>query len=333
MAKVSVIGAGSWGTAIANVLAINGHDVSVYTRKKEQADKLNSTRVHENLPEVKIKEGVRFMCDIKETLDGSDVIVFAVPSTAFRDTVKKCKMYIDSNKYLVSLTKGMEDDTLFTMCEVIEDELKKSSINNEKIVALSGPTHAEEVAKNFPSTIVSASKSENAAKFVQDLFMNETFRVYTNSDIKGVEVCASFKNVIALAAGILSGLGYGDNIKASLLVRGLYEMTKIGEKLGLKKDTFYGLAGIGDMIVTATSMHSRNFRCGMYIGNGMSVTDSVKKVGMVVEGINFIPKAIKLRDKYDVELPITSGVAKIVLEGADPHDILALLMTRKKKSE
>lgn len=333
MAKVVVVGAGTWGVVIASLLASNGHEVVVWARRQEAVDKLNNTHEHDKLEGIKIDKKVLFSADLKSSVEDKDVVVVAVPSIGFRDCIKEIIKYASHDATYVSLTKGMEDKTLYTMSEIIEDELSKNGIKNDKIVALSGPTHAEEVGKNFPSTIVSASKNKKAAEYIQDIFMNERFRVYTNDDIKGVEVCAAFKNIIALASGILKGLGYGDNIRAALLTRGLHEMTRVCDKLSLKIETFYGLAGIGDMIVTACSTHSRNFKCGTYIGEGMSVKDAVEKVGMVVEGINFIPKAIELRDKYDIELPITTGIASIVIDGKSPKEILSLLMTRKKKSE
>lgn len=333
MSKIAIVGAGTWGVVIANLLVENGHDVVVWARNPVQVKKLNSDRVHDKLPEVKLDTRISFTSDIKNAVEGKEVIVIAVPSNGFRVVLSEVVKYAETKVIYVSLTKGMEDKTLYTMSEVLSDELTKRGIENDKIVVLSGPTHAEEVGKKYPSTIVSASKNKDAAEFIQDIFMNERFRVYTNDDIKGVEVCAAFKNIIALASGILTGLGYGDNIKAALLTRGLHEMTKVCDKLLLKRETFYGLAGIGDMIVTACSINSRNFKCGMYIGEGLSVNDAIEKVGMVVEGINFIPKAIELRDKYNIELPITTGIAKIVIDGENPKEILTLLMTRKKKSE
>lgn len=333
MSKISILGAGAWGTVVANLLTENGHDVKVYARRKEQVEKLNKGHMHDNLPGIILSDKILFTDDIDKALESSDVIIFAIPSTAFRENVAKAIPYINENTYLVTLTKGMEDNTLFTMSEIIEDELKKNGINNDKIVALSGPTLAEDVGKKYPSTIVSASTNIKAAEFIQDIFMNAYFRVYTNDDIKGVEVCASFKNVIALASGILTGLSYGDNIKAALLVRGLHEMIDLGEKFGLKKETFYGLAGIGDMIVTASSIRSRNFKCGKLIGEGIKPVDAIKRIGMVVEGVNFLPKAMALKERFGVELPITTGVANIIIDGISPHEILGLLMTRKKKSE
>ena len=227
----------------------------------------------------------------------------------------------------------MEDGTLYTMSEVIEDELAKAKIKNDRVVVLSGPTHAEEVGKGMSSMIVSASKNDDAAKYVQDLFMNEAFRVYTNNDIKGVEVCAAFKNIIALASGIIAGVGDGDNLKAATITRGLAEMIRVGDVLGCNKDTFYGLAGVGDMIVTAMSTNSRNYNCGKLIGSGMSTKDAIEKIGMAVEGINFLPKAIQIRDKYNLSLPITSGVYEIVFNNKSAKDIVSFLMTRNKKAE
>lgn len=331
--KIAILGSGSWGAALANLLTENGHEVVCFARNKEKVNKYNETHIHENLPNVKLSEKLKFTNDIGEAVTGSKIVVYAVPSVAFRDMVSKSLKFIKDDMYLVTVTKGMEDNTLFTMSDIIIDELKKSSVVNDKIVALSGPTHAEEVAKSFPTTIVSASKNMDAAKFIQDAFMNKYFRVYTNNDIKGVEICAAFKNIIAIASGIANGLGYGDNLKAAIITRGLVEMIRVGEVLNCSKDTFYGLAGIGDMIVTATSIHSRNYRCGKLIGEGKKPDDAIKEIGMVVEGANFLPKAMKLKEKYNLDLPITEGSYNIVIKNADPKKVLESLMMRNKKSE
>lgn len=333
MANIGIVGAGTWGIVIADLLIDNNHQVTVYARKKEQIESLEKSHVHQKLPGIILNDKIKYTNDIKNVCENKEIIVLAVPSTAFRNIAKEVVKYVGTNTTFVSLTKGLEDKTLYTMSEIIEDELKKNNILNDKIVVLSGPTHAEEVGKKFPSNIVSASKNINSAKYIQDIFMNQYFRVYTNQDVKGVEICAAFKNLIAIASGILTGLGFGDNVRAALITRGLAEMIRVGEKTGCMKDTFYGLAGIGDMIVTACSEHSRNFNFGKLIGKGMNVDEALKEIGMVVEGVNFIPKAIQIRDKYNLELPITSGVADIVINGAKPKDILKLLMTRKKKSE
>lgn len=331
--KIAILGSGSWGAALANLLTENGHEVVCFARNKGKVNKYNETHIHENLPNVKLSEKLKFTNDIGEAVTGSKIVVYAVPSVAFRDMVSKSLKFIKDDMYLVTVTKGMEDNTLFTMSDIIIDELKKSSVASDKIVALSGPTHAEEVAKCFPTTIVSASKNMDAAKFIQDAFMNKYFRVYTNNDIKGVEICAAFKNIIAIASGIANGLGYGDNLKAAIITRGLVEMIRVGEVLNCSKDTFYGLAGIGDMIVTATSIHSRNYRCGKLIGEGKKPDDAIKEIGMVVEGANFLPKAMKLKEKYNLDLPITEGSYNIVIKNADPKKVLESLMMRNKKSE
>lgn len=333
MAKISVLGAGAWGTVIGNLLVNNGHDVIVWARNKEQVNELNKTHKHKNLPEILLNDKLMFSNDFATTIVSSEIIVYAIPSTAFRSVVHDSLKYINENMYLVSLAKGMEDTTLFTMTDIIKDEFKKAHIRNDKIIALSGPTISKEVGLGYPSMAVSASSKLEYAKYIQDIFMNERFRVYTNTDLTGVEICAAFKNVIALASGIIAGLGFGDNLRAALITRGLTEMIRVGEKLKCKKDTFYGLAGIGDMIVTATSENSRNYSCGKLIGVGYKTNDAIEKIGMVCEGVNFLPKAYGLMKKYNIELPISEGAYEIVINGKEPKDILTLLMTRSKKSE
>ncbi|MBQ2205225.1 MAG: NAD(P)-dependent glycerol-3-phosphate dehydrogenase [Lachnospiraceae bacterium] len=331
--NILILGSGTWGVTIANLLANNGNNVFVWGRNKEDIDNLNKTHVHKNLKYLNIDNNIKFIIDYKDVINDCSVIIYAITSNSFREVAHNSIMLISSDKYLVSLTKGMEDETLFTMSEILEDELKKQNKNGNKVVVLSGPTHAEEVAKEMPTMIVSASSNLDDAKHIQDLFMNDVFRVYTNTDIKGVETCAAFKNVIALASGILYGLGYGDNIRAALITRGLAEMVRVGEVMGCAKETFYGLAGIGDMIVTAFSEHSRNFKCGELIGKGISANAAIREIGMVVEGINFLPKAMEIKNKFSVELPVCSGIYEIVFNNVNPKDILKLLMTRSKKSE
>ena len=333
MANVLILGAGTWGAVVANLLVTNGHSVTCWARNKNLIDRLNKEHTHEKLAGVRFSEKILFTNDFDSSFDNKDVIIYAVSSNGFREVVNKSMSHIKPNHYLISLTKGMEDGTLYTMSEVIEDELAKAKIKNDRVVVLSGPTHAEEVGKGMSSMIVSASKNDDAAKYVQDLFMNEAFRVYTNNDIKGVEVCAAFKNIIALASGIIAGVGDGDNLKAATITRGLAEMIRVGDVLGCNKDTFYGLAGVGDMIVTAMSTNSRNYNCGKLIGSGMSTKDVIEKIGMAVEGINFLPKAIQIRDKYNLSLPITSGVYEIVFNNKSAKDIVSFLMTRNKKAE
>ena len=333
MNKIVIIGAGSWGIAIAHLLSKNGHEVKVYGRDANQVKSINSTHRYSRLPGLSLDKKIIFTSNFDEAVQDIDIVVIAVPSNAFREVAKNIVKKVTLDKYFVTLTKGMEDKTLYTMSEILEDELKKAGAKKKRIVAISGPTHAEEVAVDMPSMVVSASKKIDDAKYIQDVFMNENFRVYTNTDIKGVEICAAFKNIIALASGILYGVGYGDNIKAAMITRGLAEMIRAGKVLGCKKDTFYGLAGLGDMVVTATSVHSRNYQCGKLIGEGYSSSDAIKKIGMVVEGVNFLPKAMKIIHKYKLDLPITTGINEIVINGKDPKKILTLLMTRSKKSE
>lgn len=333
MANILVLGAGTWGSVIANLLVMNGHSVTCWGRDKNKIDKLTNYHIHDNLSEIVFSDKISFTTDFDSSFEDKEIIIYAIPSTSFREIVHNSLKFIDNNKYLVSLTKGMEKSTLYTMSEIIEDELKNSNIENDKIVALSGPTHAEEVGKNMASMIVSASKNDDAARHIQNVFMNESFRVYTNNDIKGVEICASFKNIIALACGIISGAGCGDNLKAATITRGLAEMTRVGNVFGCKKDTFYGLAGVGDMIVTAMSTNSRNYNCGKLIGQGVKASDAIEKLGMVVEGINFLPTAIEISKKYNIELPITLGVYEIVFNNRSAKEIVTYLMTRDKKAE
>ena len=333
MKKVLVLGAGTWGIALATAFRKNENEVSVWSYKKSQVDFLNETHTYDKFNNLKLDQNIKFVSDEDLEVDSFDIIIFVVPSTAFRDVAKKIIPKTNDKQILVTATKGIEDNTLYTMSEILEDELKINNIKNKKVVALSGPTHAEEVVLSMPTAIVSASNDMDAASIVQNTLMYEDLRVYTNDDIRGVEICAAFKNIIAIACGITRGLGAGDNIKAAIIVRGLAEMIRLGEKLGCKKDTFYGLAGIGDMIVTSMSPHSRNNRFGEYIGSGMTVDEAIKKVGQVVEGVNLITKAHVLIEKYNIEMPITEGMYKVIIENVKPKDIVSILMTRDKKKE
>lgn len=333
MKKVLILGAGTWGVALASAFRKNNNEVTVWSHRKSQVDFLNETHTYDKFNNLKLDENIVFVDNDTVDVKNNDIILFVVPSTAFREVANKFIPLTTNNQILVTATKGVEDDTLYTMSEILEDELKKANIDNKKIVALSGPTHAEEVVLSYPTAIVSASSNEEAAKVVQTTLMYEDLRVYTNDDIKGVEICAAFKNIIAIACGMTKGMGAGDNIKAAILVRGLAEMIRLGEKLGCKKDTFYGLAGIGDMIVTATSEHSRNNRFGEYIGSGLSVDEAIKKVGQVVEGVNMIRKAHVLVEKYNIDMPITEGMYKVIVEKKDTKEVMNELMTRNKKKE
>lgn len=332
--QIGVLGAGTWGVALARMLHNDGKKVVVWSALENEVENLSKSRVHPNLLGMKIPKGIEFTTDIKKACSGKKIILFAVPSVFLRDTVKKAAPYINDGQIIVDVAKGIEPDTMLTMSGVILDQLKalddKKSV---KVVALSGPTHAEEVALDMPTTIVSACEDLKVAKIVQDSFMNENFRVYVNSDILGVELAGSLKNIIALASGMASGLGYGDNARAALITRGAKEIADLGKAMGANEKTFSGLAGVGDLIVTATSVHSRNNRAGMLMGKGVSCAEAIKLVGMVVEGVNAVPAAKKLAEKYGVELPIVNAVDAVIKGNLDPKDAVRDLMTRDKKAE
>lgn len=330
MKSIGVLGAGTWGMALARMLAISGHQVTVWSAIEKEIQDFSETRKHPNLPGMVIPDSIVFTGDVEQVCGGKDILLFAVPSVFVRATARKAASYIPDGQIIVDVAKGLEADTLFTMTQVISDELKNPTV---KLVALSGPTHAEEVAKDLPTTIVSACKDLKAAQQVQEVFSSTCMRVYTNDDVEGVELCGALKNVIALAAGIAAGLGYGDNTKAALITRGIAEITRLGIAMGCKEQTFGGLAGIGDLIVTATSQHSRNNRCGMLLGQGVSPEDAVKQVGMVVEGLNALPAAMRLKEKFQVEMPIVEAVGALVNKGVTPEDTVRMLMDRDQKHE
>ena len=327
--RIGIIGAGTWGMALARMLSNSGHGVRVWSPHPEAIDRLETTRTQKNLTDMIIPEAVKFTKLMEEVCRDKDLLVFAVPSVFVRSAARLANAFIHDGQIIVDVAKGIEAETLMTLSEVIRDEVKAEV----KVVALSGPTHAEEVARDLPGAIVSACEDLNVAEKVQDVFMNSCLRVYTNTDVKGVELCGAMKNIIALAAGMSAGLGYGDNAKAALITRGLAEIARLGEKLGCARDTFAGLAGMGDLIVTATSMHSRNNRCGYLIGQGYETAAAVKRVGMVVEGINALPAAIAYADKYNVDMPIVRAVDAIVNHNADPRTEVARLMGRDKTAE
>lgn len=330
MKKIGVLGAGTWGMALARMLQVSGHSVTVWSALEKEVDEFSTTRHHPNLPGMEIPAEIIFTKDIREVCVDKDVLLFAVPSVFVRSTAKKAAPYIQSGQIIVDVAKGIEADTLFTMSQIIADELKNPEV---KIVALSGPTHAEEVAKDLPTTIVSACEDTDAAMRVQQIFANSCMRVYTNTDVLGVELCGALKNVMALGSGIALGLGFGDNAKAALITRGMAEIVRLGRAMGCHEQTFYGLAGIGDLIVTATSMHSRNNRCGMLLGQGVAPEEAVKQVGMVVEGIHALNAAMLLMEKYQVEMPIVKAVNAVVNLGADPRTEVLKLMERVQRPE
>lgn len=328
MAKISVIGTGTWGIALARMLFLSGHEVICWSALPDEIDELESSRIQKNLPNMIIPFGIEFTKDIALACAGRDILLFAVPSVYVRSTARTAAPFVAKDQIIVNVAKGIEPETLCTMSEIIEQE-----IPDVPVVALSGPTHAEEVAKDLPTTIVSACEDAAIAERVQKEFSNPVMRVYTNTDVKGVELCGALKNIIAIASGISAGLGYGDNTEAALITRGLAEIERLGTKMGCLNSTFSGLAGMGDLIVTATSRHSRNNRCGFLIGQGYSPEDAVKQVGMVVEGINAIPAAMKLSKDNGVEMPIVFAVNDIINNGCDPKSVVRDLMGREMTTE
>lgn len=332
MAGIGILGAGTWGMALARMLADNGSEVYVWTRHSEKLKQYDRDRVYPKLDNMPIPQGISFCYGLDKACLGRDIVMFAVPSIYVRNVAREAADYIADGSIVVNVAKGIEADTLYTLSEVIADELGKNN-KSARLVTLSGPTHAEEVARNLPTTIVSASDDMEAAKYAQDVFMTSFMRVYTNADRRGVELCGAMKNVMALAAGISQGLGYGDNAKAALITRGLAEITRLGLAMGCRAETFAGLAGVGDLIVTATSMNSRNNRAGILIGQGKSAKEAVEEIGMVVEGINALPAALRLARKYEVEMPLTFAVDAIINHGADAVGTVNALMMRDKKNE
>ena len=332
MTKIAVFGAGTWGIALARLLAVNGRDVTVWSAIPAELKSLSTTRRHPNLPGMELPSTMHYTADIAEACAGRDILLFAVPSPFVRSTAKKAAKYIPEGQLIVDVAKGVEDKTLMTMSEIIEDELAKAG-RTARVVALSGPTHAEEVARDMPTLIVAASEDEAAAKAVQKAFTAPNFRVYTNTDRRGTELGGAIKNVVALAVGIALGLGYGDNAKAALITRGNAELTRLGLAMGCKPETFAGLSGMGDLIVTCTSMHSRNLHAGMLLGRGKTADEAKAEVGQVVEGINALPAACRLAKKYKVEMPIVQSVDAILSGKLEARNALAALMGRDLKHE
>ncbi len=330
MIKIGVLGAGTWGIALARILSNAGHAVTVWSAIEKEITDLSISRKHPNLKDMQIPQNIVFEKDIAQAVSQKDILLFAVPSPFVRSTAKAAAPFIPDGQIIVDVAKGIEADTLMTMTRIIESQLPGK---HPRLVAFSGPTHAEEVAKDLPTTIVSASTDPAAAEYVQEVFHNTCMRVYTNPDILGVELCGAAKNVIALAAGIAAGLGYGDNTKAALMTRGMAEITRLGLAMGCAPETFFGLAGIGDLIVTATSRHSRNNRCGMLLGQGVPAGEAVKQIGMVVEGINALPALIRLQKQYSVDMPIVEAIDAVVNHGTSPADAVKMLMDRGRKSE
>ena len=330
MKRIGVVGAGTWGVALARMLCNAGNTVTIWSAIESEIDQMSATRKHPNLPGMEIPENIRYTKSIQAVCEGMDILLFAVPSPFVRATARKAAPFLTDGQVIVDVAKGIEADTLFTMTQIIAEEIKNPKV---KLVALSGPTHAEEVAKDLPTTIVSACEDLAAAELVQEVFTTGCMRVYTNDDVHGVELCGALKNVIALGCGISTGLGFGDNAKAALITRGIAEISRLGAAMGCREETFGGLAGMGDLIVTATSIHSRNNRCGMLLGQGVPVEEATRQVGMVVEGLNALPAALRLAKQYNVEMPIIETVDAVVSGQTPVADAVRLLMKRGQRSE
>ena len=329
MLKVAFLGGGSFGTALSIMLAKKGMKVNIWDRKHSVINDINIKRENiKYLHSVIIPAGVTAFIDIEESIRDSEIIVLAVPSHVVRDLSKRVAPFLKQNQIVVSIAKGIEEGSLKRISEVIEEE-----IPSNPIVILSGPSHAEEVALDVPTTVVVTSKQMKYAKIVQDVFMSSKFRVYTNEDLVGVEIGGAVKNIIALAAGVSDGIGYGDNSKAALMTRGMSEIIRIGTILGGKTETFYGLTGMGDLIVTCTSMHSRNRRAGILIGQGIPADKASDDIGMVVEGIKATRAFYELKEKKNISMPITDVLYKVLFEGKDPKHGVYELMSRNRKDE
>lgn len=329
MEKICVLGAGSWGTALALVVAKKGYNVSMWTLSEDQCQKVNSTRENvDYLPGVNIPKNIHITTDLKEAINDSSVIVLAVPSQAIRSVFKQIKPFVNKNQILVDVAKGLEKGTGLRLSQVCEKELPEC-----KYVVLSGPSHAEEVSRDIPTTVVVASEDLTTAEKIQDIFMSPKFRVYTNPDVVGVELGGALKNIIAFGAGICDGLGYGDNAKAALMTRGIREISRLGVAMGAETSTFSGLSGIGDLIVTCTSMHSRNRRAGILIGQGKSLEETLKEVKMVVEGITATEVAYEVAKKLNIEMPITNAIYSVLHDGANPDEVVDELMMRNRTHE
>ena len=327
MKNIAIIGSGTWGVALAMHLSNIGHNVKLWAFMQEEADNINIERKCKFLPDVRINDNITCYTDIQKVVEGTDMILHVTPSKFVRETIKKYKDYV-TNQPIIMCAKGFEAETLCTLSQIIEQEMP-----NSKYGIFSGPSHAEEVSLGIPTAIVIASKDEGVRNLVQETFMNEKMRVYTSDDVIGVELGGALKNIIAFCAGISTEIDLGDNSFAALITRGLVEITRLGMAMGGKHDTFYGLSGLGDLIVTCMSEHSRNRRAGRLIGKGYTVEQARKEIGMVIESIDNIEVAYALSKKYNIEMPIVNAVYDVLYNGLEPRKAVTMLMTRAKKSE
>ena len=326
--KIATVGGGSFGTALAKSVTENGLETVIWDRKEEVVREINEHHTNVRfLKDLKLPEELTATADLEEALNGADILVLAVPSSAIREVSSRIRPFLSGKEIIVSIAKGIDPRSLKPLSSVIHDTLGKDP------VILSGPSHAEEVALNLPTVIVASSKNELAMARVQEIFSSNTLRVYRNSDLMGVEIGGAVKNIIALAAGVSDGIGYGDNAKAALMTRGMAEIIRIGVRMGADTDTFYGLTGMGDLIVTCTSMHSRNRRCGILIGQGKTMDEATEEVGMVVEGIKATLAFHELSRKFGVEMPITDAIYQILFNDVSPDEMVESLMTRDLKKE
>lgn len=327
--KIGVLGAGSWGTALAVLLHENGHEVTLWSIDKREVAMIDEKREQvEKLPGVRIPDRIAVTNDVESSVAGKDILVMAVPSIFIRSTSKMIAPYVKEGQLIVNVAKGIEEETLMNMTDIIEDEIKQARVG-----VLSGPSHAEEVGRRIPTTVVAGAHDKKTAEEIQEAFMSPVFRVYTSPDMVGIELGAALKNVIALAAGIVDGLGLGDNTKAALITRGIAEITRLGLAMGGRFETFIGLSGIGDLIVTCTSNHSRNHNAGYLIGQGKSYQEAMDEVKMVVEGVYSAKAALALARKYNVEVPITEQVNQVLFEGRSAKDAVTSLLMRNRTSE
>ncbi len=329
MANVGIIGAGSWGTALAILLHSNGHKVTVWSYNDKEVLELREKREHvSKLPGVKLPEDMLFTSAMQEAIEGKDFLVTAVPSTVTRATAGNMRPYVKEGQIIVDVSKGIEESTLMTLSQQIEEELPQADV-----AVLSGPSHAEEVSRGLPTSVVIGAKTKKTAQYLQQAFMNDVFRVYISPDRLGMELGGSLKNVIALAAGVADGMGYGDNTKAALITRGIAEIARLGVKMGGSIESFTGLTGIGDLIVTCASVHSRNRKAGYLMGQGKSMQEAMDEVNMVVEGVYSTKAAVRLGRKYEVSMPIVNKVNEVLFEGKDPKEAVKELMIRDGRVE